>query len=60
VRTMRTPHSSSATLPSTLRTVSTPCMIAEPYASIFIDESFLTVLLRAGQLHSCATCGVSS
>ena len=28
VRTMRTPHSSSATLPSTFRTVSTPCMIA--------------------------------
>ena len=32
VRTMRTPHSSKVTLPSTFRTVSTPCMIVESYA----------------------------
>jgi len=37
-------HSSSATLPSTFRMVSTPCMIAESYASFLIDESFLTNL----------------
>jgi hypothetical protein len=47
VRTMRTPHSSSATLPSTFRMVSTPCTIGESYASIFVDESFLTDLLRS-------------
>ncbi len=33
VRTMRTPHSSKATLPTTFRMVSTPCMIGESYAS---------------------------
>ena len=44
VRTMRTPHSSKVTLPSTFRTVSTPCMIAESYAPLAGDESFLTVL----------------
>ena len=33
VRTMRTPQSSRQTLPKTFRTVSTPCMIGEPYAS---------------------------
>ena len=46
VRTMRTPHSSRHTLPRTFRMVSTPCMIAESYASSFDDESFLTILLR--------------
>src|SRR6185369_6472358 len=46
VRTMRTPHSSRATLPRTFRTVSTPCMIFANYASSTGDESFLTNLLR--------------
>jgi hypothetical protein len=44
VRTMRTPHSSKVTLPRTFRTVSTPCMIVESYASLANDESFLTDL----------------
>ena len=44
VRTMRTPHSSKVTLPSTFRMVSSPCMIAESYASLAVDESFLTDL----------------
>ena len=34
VRTMRTPHSSKATLPMTFRTISAPCMICESYAPL--------------------------
>ena len=43
VRTMRTPHSRSATAPITLRIVVTPSMTPSPYASRADDQSFLTV-----------------